>query len=95
MSVCVCLCVCVCVCVCVFRERERERERVSTVCLSLSCNPYPSHRLVDLVVKASASRSGRSGVQIPFATGFFPGSSHSSDWKIGTLVGCPARRLAL
>ena len=29
-------------------------------------------------------KNGRSGVQMPLATGFFSGSSHTSDLKIGT-----------
>ena len=43
-----------------------------------------SDRLVGLVVKASALESGRSRVRIPLETGFFSGSSHTSDLKIGT-----------
>ena len=45
-------------------------------------------RLVGLVVKASVRlESGRSRVRIPRAPGFFSGSSHTSDFKIGTPSG--------
>ena len=45
-----------------------------------------AYRLVGLVVKASASRAEDPGFRIPLATGFFSGSSHTSDLKIGTPV---------
>ena len=40
-----------------------------------------THRLVGLVVKASASRA-----EDPVYDGIFPGSSHTSDLQIGTQV---------
>ena len=43
------------------------------------------HRLVGLVVKASASRAEGPGFKSACA-GIFPGSSHTSDFKIGTPV---------
>ena len=46
----------------------------------------PLHRLVGLVVKASASRAEDPGVRIPPALGFFSGSSHTTDSKMGTPV---------
>ena len=46
----------------------------------------PSDRLVGPVVKASVSRAEGPGVRIPLAPGFFSGSSHTSDLKIGTPV---------
>ena len=50
------------------------------------CHSRPSrHRLVGLVVRRRLE-SGRSRVRIPLAQGFFSGSSHTSDLKIGTPV---------
>ena len=48
--------------------------------------PPPLNRLVGLVVKASASKSGRSWGSNPACAGIFPGSSHTSDFKIGSPV---------
>ena len=42
-------------------------------------------RLVDLVVKASFSRAEDPGFESAY-DGIFPGSSHTSDFKIGTPV---------
>ena len=42
---------------------------------------FSEYRLVDLVVKASASR-----VEDPGFAGIFPGSGHTNDLKIGTPV---------
>ena len=44
-----------------------------------------SYRLVDLVVKASASRAKDPGFESRLRPDF-PGSSHTSDFKIGTPV---------
>ena len=54
-----------------------------------------SHRLVGLVVKASASRAEDPEFDSRLRRGGFSGSSHTSDLKIGTPVGYSARRLAL
>ena len=43
------------------------------------------HRLVGLVVKASASRAEDPGSN-PACAGIFPGSNHTSDLQIGTPV---------
>ena len=43
-------------------------------------------RLVGLVVKASASRAEGPGFESRLRQGFFSGSSHTSDLKIGTPV---------
>ena len=44
------------------------------------------YRLVGVVAEASASGAKGREVRIPLATGFFSGSSHTSDLKIGTPV---------
>ena len=62
--------------------------------LSKASQLCSSHLLAGLVVKASASGSGRSQVQIPLATGFFQVESYQ--WLINWhSSGYPARRLAL
>ena len=48
--------------------------------------PLPLNRLVGLVVKASASRAEDSGFESRLCRDFFSGSSHTSDFKIGTPV---------
>ena len=54
------------------------------------------HRLVGVVVKASASIAASPGFDSRLCRGYFSGSSHISDFKIGTPgTGYPARRLAL
>ena len=55
-----------------------------------------SDRLVGQVVKASAASAEDPGFESLLRRDF-PGSSHTSDFKIGTPVatGYPARRLAL
>ena len=79
--------VCVCVYVCV---RARARARVCVfVCVYVRLSVCVlDNRFVGLVVKVSHLESGRSGVRrsgvrIPLVTGF-SGSSHTSDFKIGT-----------
>ena len=56
-----------------------------TAAVGAAC-PVTWYRLVDLVVKAYRLDSGRSRVRIPLAPGFFRGSGHTSDSKIGTPV---------
>ena len=53
--------------------------------LSPSFPSLPSHRLVGLVVKASASRTEDPGFESRLRRDF-SGSSHTSDLKIGTPV---------
>ena len=43
-------------------------------------------RLLGLVVKASASRAEDPGFESRLRRDFFPGLSHTSDFKIGSLV---------
>ena len=52
----------------------------------LFCHLHTSHRLAGLVVKASASREEDPGFESRLRRDFFPGSSHTSDLKIGTPV---------
>ena len=55
-----------------------------------SCGFFNTDRLVGLVLSLCARlESGRSLVRILFAPGFFSGSSHASDLKIGTPVALP------
>ena len=54
-----------------------------------SCSRNPLHkayRLVGLVVKASTSRAEDPGSKSRLRRDFFSGSSHTSDFKIGTPV---------
>ena len=48
--------------------------------------PLYIHRLVGLVVKASASRAEDPGFESRLRRDFFPGSSHACDLNIGTPV---------
>ena len=47
---------------------------------------YTENRLDGLVVKASASRAEDPGFESRLRRDFFPGTSHTSDLKIGTPV---------
>ena len=60
--------------------------------LSVVCK---TNRLVGLVVKTSASRAENPGFDSRLHERDFSWSSHSGDFKIGTPVATPARRLAL
>ena len=61
---------------------------------SLSLVARCRHRLAGLVVKASASGAEHPGFESRLRRDF-SGSSHTSDFKIGTSSGYPARRLEL
>ena len=61
---------------------------------TLSLAQHAFHRLVGLVVKASASRAEDPEFESRLR-GDFSGSSHTSDLKNWHSSGCPARRLAL
>ena len=76
-------------------EREREMgERGRSKCKRMKQRPFTlndlsadlTHRLVGLVVKASASRAEGPGFDSRLRRGDFCGSSHTSGLKIGTSV---------
>ena len=58
---------------------------VSQRVAQLNAGP-PAYRLAGLAVKASASRADDPGCESRLRRGFFPGSSHTSELKIGTPV---------
>ena len=59
---------------------------MSNTAIDAAAQSPGADRLVGLVVKASASRAEGPGFESRLPPGFFSGSSHTSDLKIGTPV---------